>query len=105
MNAAQIVAKVDALIVTRGARFRHSHKERTRTVPTVKLAPWSIPRVAAMPTALVNHGCCGVWSGRPQSESLLDGFDEDESRGPQNHEFTGPSSIGGIRTVLAILAV
>lgn len=91
MNAAQIVAKVDALIVTRGAEGSVIHtKERTLTVPTVK------PRAVVDPTGCGDAYRAGLihgllrgldWETTGRIASLM-GSMKIESRGPQNHEFT-----------------
>jgi adenosine kinase len=91
MSAADIVAKVDALVVTRGAEGSLIYtKERTLTVP------------AARPKAVVDPTGCGDAYRAGLIHGLLHGLDWEttgrmaslmgsikiESRGPQNHEFT-----------------
>lgn len=91
LTAADLVAKVDALIVTRGADGSVIHtKERTWTVPSVR------PRAVVDPTGCGDAYRAGLIHG------LLRGLDWEttgriasqmgslkiESRGPQNYEFT-----------------
>src|SRR5882757_625164 len=91
MTAAEIVAKVDALIVTRGPEGSTIYtKERAWTVPAVK------PRAVVDPTGCGDAYRAGLIHG------LLQGLDWEttrriaslirsmkiESRGPQNHDFT-----------------
>jgi adenosine kinase len=91
MSPADIVAKVDALVVTRGAEGSIIYtKERTLTVP------------AARPKAIVDPTGCGDAYRAGLIHGLLHGLDWEttgrmaslmgsikiESRGPQNHEFT-----------------
>ena len=90
-SAADIVARVEALIVTQGAEGSVIYtKEGTITVPAVK------PRAGVDPTgcgdayrAGLIHGLLHGWdwetTGRMAS---LMGSMKIESRGPQNHEFT-----------------
>jgi adenosine kinase len=91
MTAADIVAQVDALIVTRGSEGSVIYtKDRTITVPAVR------------PTAVVDPTGCGDayraglihglmagldWETTGRTASLM-GAMKIESRGPQNHEFT-----------------
>ena len=54
LTVSDITAQVDALVVTRGAEGSVIYtKGRTVTVPAPNRRPWSIPRVAGMPIALV----------------------------------------------------
>ena len=91
LTAAQVAAKVDALIVTRGAEGSTIYtKERTWTVPAVT------PRALVDPTgcgdayrAGLIHGLLGGldWETTGRIASLM-GSMKIESRGPQNHDFT-----------------
>jgi adenosine kinase len=91
LTAAQVAAKVDALIVTRGAEGSTIYtKERTWTVPAVT------PRAMVDPTgcgdayrAGLIHGLLGGldWETTGRIASLM-GSIKIESRGPQNHDFT-----------------
>jgi adenosine kinase len=91
MNAAQIAAKVDALIVTRGAEGSVIHtKERTLTIPAGK------PRAVVDPTGCGDAYRAGLihgllrgldWETTGRIASLM-GSIKIESRGPQNHGFT-----------------
>jgi adenosine kinase len=90
-TAADVVAKVDALIVTQGAEGSVIHTpERTITVPAVK------PRAVVDPTgcgdayrAGLIHGLLNGldWETTGRMASLM-GSMKIESRGPQNHKFT-----------------
>jgi adenosine kinase len=91
MTAAEVVAKVDALIVTRGAEGSAIYtKERAWTVPAVK------PRAIVDPTGCGDAYRAGLihgllqgldWETTGRMASLM-GSMKIESRGPQNHEFT-----------------
>jgi adenosine kinase len=91
LTAAQVAARVDALIVTRGAEGSTIYtKERTWTVPAVT------PRALVDPTgcgdayrAGLIHGLLGGldWETTGRIASLM-GSIKIESRGPQNHDFT-----------------
>jgi len=91
MTVADVVAKVDALIVTRGSEGSMIYTEaRTFTVPSVK------PRTIVDPTgcgdayrAGLIHGLLRglAWETTGRVASLM-GSIKIESRGPQNHEFT-----------------
>jgi adenosine kinase len=91
LTATQVAAKVDALIVTRGAEGSTIYtKERTWTVPAVT------PRAMVDPTgcgdayrAGLIHGLLGGldWETTGRIASLM-GSIKIESRGPQNHDFT-----------------
>jgi adenosine kinase len=89
--AADIVAKVDALIVTRGAEGSMIYtKERTLTVPVVKARTVVDPTGCgdAYRAGLIHgllHGLDWQTTGRI---AALMGAMKIESRGPQNHEFT-----------------
>jgi len=91
LTAAQLAAKVDALIVTRGAEGSTIYtKERTWTVPAVK------PRAVVDPTGCGDAYRAGLihgllrgldWETTGRIASLM-GSIKIESRGPQNHDFT-----------------
>jgi adenosine kinase len=91
MTAAEVVAKVDALIVTRGAEGSTIYtQERAWTVPAVK------PRTVVDPTGCGDAYRAGLihgllqgldWETTGRMASLM-GSMKIESRGPQNHEFT-----------------
>jgi len=91
LTAAQVAAKVDALIVTRGAEGSTIYtKERTWTVPAVK------PRAVVDPTGCGDAYRAGLihgllrgldWEITGRIASLM-GSMKIESRGPQNHDFT-----------------
>jgi adenosine kinase len=91
LSAAQLAAKVDALIVTRGAEGSTIYtKERTWTVPAVK------PRAVVDPTGCGDAYRAGLihgllrgldWETTGRIASLM-GSIKIESRGPQNHDFT-----------------
>jgi adenosine kinase len=91
LTAAEVVAKVDALIVTQGAEGSVIHTpERTITVPAVK------PKAVVDPTgcgdayrAGLIHGLLNGldWETTGRMASLM-GSMKIESRGPQNHKFT-----------------
>jgi adenosine kinase len=91
MTAADIVAQVDALIVTRGADGSMIYtKERTWEVPAVK------PRAVVDPTGCGDAYRAGLihgllrgldWGTTGRMASLM-GSMKIESRGPQNHDFT-----------------
>jgi adenosine kinase len=91
MTAADILGKVEALIVTRGADGAVIYtKERTLTVPAAK------PRAVVDPTGCGDAFRAGLihgllrgldWETTGRIASLM-GALKIESRGPQNHEFT-----------------
>ena len=91
MTAADVVAKVDALIVTRGADGSLIYtKDRTFIVPSVK------PRAVVDPTGCGDAYRAGLihgllhgldWETTGRMASLM-GSIKIASRGPQNHEFT-----------------
>jgi adenosine kinase len=91
LTAAQVAAKVDALIVTRGAEGSSIYtKERTWTVPAVT------PRAVVDPTGCGDAYRAGLihgllrgldWETTGRIASLM-GSMKIESRGPQNHNFT-----------------
>jgi adenosine kinase len=91
MAAAEIVAKVDALIVTRGGEGSTIYtRERTWTVPAIK------PRAVVDPTGCGDAYRAGLihgllqgldWETTGRMGSLM-GSMKIESRGPQNHDFT-----------------
>ena len=91
LTAAQVAAKVDALIVTRGAEGSTIYtKERTWTVPAVK------PRAVVDPTGCGDAYRAGLihgllrgldWETTGRIASLM-GSMKIESRGPQNYNFT-----------------
>jgi len=91
LTAADVVAKVDALIVTRGAEGSVIHtKERTFTVPAVT------PKAVVDPTGCGDAYRAGLihgllrgldWETTGRVASLM-GAIKIESRGPQNHSFT-----------------
>ncbi len=91
LTAADIVAKVDALIVTRGPDGSVIHtKERTLTIPAVT------PKAVVDPTGCGDAYRAGLihgllrgldWETTGRMASLM-GSIKIESRGPQNHEFT-----------------
>jgi len=91
MTAAQVAAKVDALIVTRGAEGSSIYtKDRTWTVPAVT------PRAVVDPTGCGDAYRAGLihgllrgldWEITGRIASLM-GSMKIESRGPQNHDFT-----------------
>jgi adenosine kinase len=87
----EVAARVDALIVTRGAEGSTIHtRERTWSVPAVK------PRAVVDPTGCGDAYRAGLihgllhgldWHTTGRIASLM-GSIKIESRGPQNHEFT-----------------
>jgi adenosine kinase len=91
MAAADVVAKVEALIVTRGAEGSVIYtKDRTLAVPAVK------PRALVDPTGCGDAYRAGLihgllrgldWPTTGRVASLM-GSIKIESRGPQNHKFT-----------------
>src|SRR3984893_4080391 len=91
LTATQVAAKVDALIVTRGAGGSTIYtKERTWTVPAVT------PRAVVDPTGCGDAYRAGLihgllrgldWQSTGRIASLM-GSIKIESRGPQNHDFT-----------------
>ena len=91
LTATQVAAKVDALIVTRGAEGSSIYtKERTWTVPAVT------PRAVVDPTGCGDAYRAGLihgllrgldWETTGRIASLM-GSMKIESRGPQNHDFT-----------------
>jgi adenosine kinase len=91
MAAADVVAQVEALIVTRGAEGSVIYtKDRTLAVPAVK------PRAVVDPTGCGDAYRAGLihgllrgldWQTTGRVASLM-GSIKIESRGPQNHEFT-----------------
>jgi adenosine kinase len=91
MTAAEVVAQVDALIVTRGAEGSTIYtKERAWTVPAVK------PQAVVDPTGCGDAYRAGLihgllrgldWETTGRMASLM-GSMKIESRGPQNHHFT-----------------
>jgi adenosine kinase len=91
LTATQVAAKVDALIVTRGAEGSSIYtKERTWTVPAVT------PRAVVDPTGCGDAYRAGLihgllrgldWETTGRIASLM-GSIKIESRGPQNHDFT-----------------
>jgi adenosine kinase len=91
LTAAEVVAQVDALIVTRGADGSVIHtKERTLTIPAVK------PHALIDPTGCGDAYRAGLihgllqsldWEATGRLASLM-GSIKIESRGPQNHDFT-----------------
>ena len=91
MRAVDVLAKVQALIVTRGAEGSTIHtKERTYTIPAAK------PKAVVDPTGcgdayragLIHGLLLGLdWETTGRVASLM-GAMKIESRGPQNHEFT-----------------
>jgi adenosine kinase len=91
LSPAEVVAQVDALIVTRGAEGSVIHtKERTLTIPAVK------PRTMIDPTGCGDAYRAGLihgllhgldWETTGRLASLM-GSIKIESRGPQNHDFT-----------------
>jgi adenosine kinase len=90
-TAAEVAAKVDALIVTRGAEGSSIYtKDRTWTVPAVT------PRAVVDPTGCGDAYRAGLihgllrgldWETTGRIASLM-GSMKIESRGPQNHNFT-----------------
>jgi adenosine kinase len=91
LTAADIVAQVEALIVTRGAEGSVIHtKERTITVPAVKARAVVDPTGCgdAYRAGLIHGLLQGLdWETTGRTASLM-GAMKIESRGPQNHEFT-----------------
>ena len=91
LSAADIVAKVDALIVTRGAAGSVIHtKAKTHAIPSVE------PKAVVDPTGCGDAYRAGLihgllhgldWETTGRMASLM-GSIKIESRGPQNHEFT-----------------
>ena len=91
LTAAQVAAKVDALIVTRGAEGSSIYtKDRTWAVPAVK------PRALVDPTGCGDAYRAGLihgllhgldWETTGRIASLM-GSIKIASRGPQNHDFT-----------------
>jgi adenosine kinase len=91
MTAADVVAKVDALIVTRGSEGSIIYtKERTWTVPAVKARSVVDPTGCgdAYRAGLIHGLLHGLdWETTGRMASLM-GSMKIESRGPQNHDFT-----------------
>lgn len=91
MSAADIVAKVEALIVTRGPDGSVIYtKEDTFTVPAAKLKAVVDPTGCgdAYRAGLIHGLLHGLdWETTGRTASLM-GAIKIESRGPQNHEFT-----------------
>jgi adenosine kinase len=91
LDAADVVAQVEALIVTRGAEGSDIYtKDRTLTIPAVK------PRAVVDPTGCGDAYRAGLihglirgldWQTTGRLASLL-GAMKIESRGPQNHAFS-----------------
>ena len=91
MSAADVVARVDALIVTRGADGSIIYtKDRTLTIPAAR------PRAIVDPTGCGDAYRAGLihgllhgldWEAAGRTASLM-GALKIESRGPQNHVFT-----------------
>jgi adenosine kinase len=91
LTAAQIVARVDALIVTQGSEGSTIHtRERIFTIPAVK------PKAVVDPTGCGDAYRAGLihgllhgldWETTGRIASLM-GSIKIESRGPQNHELT-----------------
>jgi adenosine kinase len=91
LDAADIVAQVEALIVTRGAEGSDIYtKDRTLTIPAAK------PRAVVDPTGCGDAYRAGLihglmegldWQTTGRLASLM-GAMKIESRGPQNHAFT-----------------
>jgi len=91
LTAADVVAQVEALIVTRGSDGSTIHtKGRTLTIPAVE------PRAVVDPTGCGDAYRAGLihgllrgldWETTGRVASLM-GSIKIESRGPQNHEFT-----------------
>jgi adenosine kinase len=91
LSEAQVAARVDALIVTRGAEGSTIHtRDRTWLVPAVK------PRALVDPTGCGDAYRAGLihgllhglnWQTTGRIASLM-GSIKIESRGPQNHDFT-----------------
>ena len=91
LTAAAIVAKVEALIVTRGAEGSEIHTQaRTYTIPAVKAAAVVDPTGCgdAFRAGLIHGLLAGLdWETTGRTASLL-GAMKIEARGPQNHKFT-----------------
>jgi adenosine kinase len=91
MTAADVVAKVDALIVTRGPEGSMIHtKERTYSIPAVKARAVVDPTGCgdAYRAGLIHGLLQGLdWETTGRIASLM-GSMKIESRGPQNHDFT-----------------
>ena len=91
MSVADVVAKVDALIVTRGAEGSTIHtREHTLTIPVVKPAAVVDPTGCgdAYRAGLIHGLMHGLdWETTGRIASLM-GSIKIASRGPQNHEFT-----------------
>jgi adenosine kinase len=91
LTAADIVAKVEALIVTRGSEGSVIYtKDRTITVPSVKAQAVVDPTGCgdAYRAGLIHGLMAGLdWETTGRTASLM-GAMKIESRGPQNHEFT-----------------
>ena len=91
MTAADVVARVDALIVTRGAEGSMIYtKERTLTVPAVKARAVVDPTGCgdAYRAGLIHGLLRGLdWETTGRIAALM-GSMKIESRGPQNHDFT-----------------
>jgi adenosine kinase len=102
LTAADIAAKVDALIVTRGAQGSVIYAAgRTLTIPSVK------PRAILDPTGCGDAYRAGLihgllrgldWATTGRVASLM-GSIKIESRGPQNHEFTPEDFRGRYRHI------
>jgi adenosine kinase len=102
LTAADIAAKVDALIVTRGAQGSVIYAGgRTLTIPSVK------PRAILDPTGCGDAYRAGLihgllrgldWETTGRVASLM-GSIKIESRGPQNHEFTPEDFRGRYRHI------
>jgi adenosine kinase len=91
MTAADVVARVDALIVTRGAEGSMIYtKERTLAVPAVKARAVVDPTGCgdAYRAGLIHGLLRGLdWETTGRIAALM-GSIKIESRGPQNHDFT-----------------
>ena len=91
LSAADIVANVDALIVTRGAEGSMIHtKARDYTIPPVQARALVDPTGCgdAYRAGLIHGLLTGLdWETTGRTASLM-GAMKIESRGPQNHEFT-----------------
>jgi adenosine kinase len=91
MTAADVVARVDALIVTRGAEGSMIYtKQRTLTVPAVKARAVVDPTGCgdAYRAGLIHGLLRGLdWETTGRIAALM-GSIKIESRGPQNHDFT-----------------
>jgi adenosine kinase len=91
MTAADVVGRVDALIVTRGAEGSMIYtKERTLAVPAVKARAVVDPTGCgdAYRAGLIHGLLRGLdWETTGRIAALM-GSIKIESRGPQNHDFT-----------------